>query len=232
MYRFFEDLLDPLAPAPVEAPPKRTAAFFGYYLGPIKWLLAATLLISALYSLCELALFWFMGMVIDWMQATGPERFLEQHGTELIWMAVIIGLLRPALMLLARALVTFSITPSLGNRVRWRSHRYVLRQSLSFFQNDFAGRVATEGHADRAWPCVRRSCSRSTEVLLYVAVYWSPVRGGAVRLELDLEADFAPMLLWLDAGLSRDHVLVSSPVLKEISKEQARRPRCPWRSRP
>ena len=107
-----------------------------------KGLLIATLVVSAVYSLCELALFWFVGLIIDWMQTTGPERFLEAHGLALVGMAVVVGIIRPATMLLARALVTFSITPSLGNRVRWRSHRYVLRQSLAFFQNDFAGRVA------------------------------------------------------------------------------------------
>jgi len=135
MYRFFEDLLDPLAPAPVEAPPQGTAAFFRYFLGPIKGLLAATLLVSAIYSLSEL------GVIIDWMQATGPERFLQEHGLALLGMAAVIGIVRPAMPLLTRALITFSITPSLGNRVRWRSHRYVLRQSFAFFQNDFAGRL-------------------------------------------------------------------------------------------
>ena len=191
MYRFFEDLLDPLEPAPVEAPPKRTAAFFGYYLGPIKWLLAATLLISALYSLCELALFWFMGMVIDWMQATGPERFLDEHGTALIWMAVIIGLLRPALMLLARALVTFSITPSLGNRVRWRSHRYVLRQSLSFFQNDFAGRVAQK--VMQTGPAVREATLSVVDAVWYLVIL---VAGTAVYfVDLDWRL-FAVMAGW------------------------------------
>ncbi|MDJ0968916.1 MAG: ABC transporter ATP-binding protein [Kiloniellales bacterium] len=168
MYRFFEDLLDPLAPAPVEAPPRGTAAFFGYFLGPIKWLLIATLLVSALYSLCELALFWFVGLVIDWMQATAPERFLEEHGLALAGMALVVGIVRPAMMLLARALVTFSITPSLGNRVRWRSHRYVLRQSLSFFQNDFAGRVAQK--VMQTGPAVREATLSVIDAVWYLVI--------------------------------------------------------------
>ncbi len=168
MYRFFEDLLDPLAPAPVEAPPRGTAAFFGYFLGPIKWLLIATLAVSALYSLCELALFWFVGVVIDWMQTTEPERFLEEHGLALIGMAVVIGIIRPAMMLLARALVTFSITPNLGNRVRWRSHRYVLRQSLSFFQNDFAGRVAQK--VMQTGPAVREATLSVIDAVWYLVI--------------------------------------------------------------
>ena len=168
MYRFFEDLLDPLAPAPVEAPPRGTAAFFGYFLGPIKGLLIATLVVSAVYSLCELALFWFVGLIIDWMQTTGPERFLEAHGLALIGMAVVVGIIRPATMLLARALVTFSITPSLGNRVRWRSHRYVLRQSLAFFQNDFAGRVAQK--VMQTGPAVREATLSVVDAVWYLVI--------------------------------------------------------------
>ena len=166
MYRFFEDLLDPLAPAPVEAPPRGTAAFFGYFLGPIKGLLAATLLVSAVYSLCELALFWFVGVIIDWMQASGPERFLEEHGLALLGMAAVIGILRPATLLLTRALVTFSIMPSLGNRVRWRSHRYVLRQSFAFFQNDFAGRVAQK--VMQTGPAVREATLGVIDAVWYL----------------------------------------------------------------
>ncbi len=168
MYRFFEDLLDPLAPAPVEAPPRGTAAFFGYFLSPIKGLLAATLLVSAVYSLCELALFWFVGLVIDWMQATGPERFLEEHGLALLAMAAVIGVVRPATLLLTRALVTFTLTPSLGNRVRWRSHRYVLRQSFTFFQNDFAGRVAQK--VMQTGPAVRDATLGVIDSVWYLVV--------------------------------------------------------------
>ncbi len=168
MYRFFEDLLDPLAPAPVEPPPRGTAAFFGYFLGPIKGLLIATLFVSAVYSLCELALFWFVGVIIDWMQATGPERFLQEHGAALLAMAAVIGILRPATLLLTRALVTFSITPSLGNLVRWRSHRYVLRQSFSFFQNDFAGRVAQK--VMQTGPAVREAVLSVIDAVWYLAV--------------------------------------------------------------
>ena len=191
MYRFFEDLLDPLAPAPLEAPPRSTAAFFGYYLGPIKWLLIVTLLVSLLYSVCELALFWFVGVVIDWMQASPPERFLEEHGPALIAMAVVVGLIRPAMMLLARALVSFSLMPNLGNRVRWRSHRYVMRQSLSFFQNDFAGRVAQK--VMQTGPAVREATLSVVDAVWYLVIM---VAGTALLfVQLDWRL-FAVIAIW------------------------------------
>ena len=37
-----------------------------------------------------------------------------------------------------------TITPGFYNLVRWQAHRHVSRQSYAFFQNDFAGRIATK----------------------------------------------------------------------------------------
>ncbi len=191
MYRFFEDLLDPLAPAPVEAPPQGTAAFFGYFLKPIKGLLVATLFISAIYSLSELALFWFVGVVIDWMQTTEPARFIEVHGLALLGMALVIGLVRPLTMLATRALVTLTIMPGLGNRVRWLNHRYVLRQSFAFFQNDFAGRVAQK--VMQTGPAVREATLGVIDAVWYLII----LVGGTAALfgALDLRL-LAVVVLW------------------------------------
>jgi len=66
-------------------------------------------------------------------------------------MILVVGLIRPAAMLGSRAIINLAIGPGLANATRWQNHRYVLRQSLSFFQNDFAGRISQKvlatGHA-------------------------------------------------------------------------------------
>ena len=142
MFTFFERLLDPLAPAEIVQPPRSISAFFRHFLTPIKGLLIATLMISGIASLAELALFAFLGDLVDWMTDTSPERFLDLHTPALIIMAIIVIIIRPVAILCSRGLITLSIIPALGNRVRWQNHRYVLRQSLAYFQNDFAGRIA------------------------------------------------------------------------------------------
>ena len=153
MFAFFERLLDPLAPAEIVQPPDSTQAFFRHFLMPIKGLLLAILAVSGLAALSELALYAFLGVIVEWMAETGPESFLETHGTALIAMAVVAIIIRPAAVIFSRGLITLGLTPGLTNRVRWRNHRYVLRQSLSYFQNDFAGRIAQKvmqtGHAVR-----------------------------------------------------------------------------------
>ncbi|TQV81838.1 ABC transporter ATP-binding protein [Denitrobaculum tricleocarpae] len=153
MYAFFERLFDPLAPAAIVQPPSRVKAFFEHYLLPIKGLLTLTLLVSGIAAMADLALYAFLGVLVDWMASTEPESFMETHGTMLWLMAFVALVVRPVATLVARGLITLTLSPGLTNRVRWRNHRYVLRQSLSFFQNDFAGRVAQKvmqtGHALR-----------------------------------------------------------------------------------
>ena len=79
---------------------------------------------------------------VDWMTDTPPAEFLAEHALALTGMAVVALVLRPLAVLFSRGLSMVSLVPGIGNLVRWRNHRYVLRQSLSYFQNDFAGRIA------------------------------------------------------------------------------------------
>lgn len=153
MYAFFERLFDPLAPAAIVQPPARVRAFFEHYLLPIKGLLSVTLLVSGIAAVSDLALYAFLGVLVDWMASTSREDFFRTHGDMLLLMGFIAIVVRPIATLAARGLITLTLSPGLTNHVRWRNHRYVLRQSLAFFQNDFAGRVAQKvmqtGHALR-----------------------------------------------------------------------------------
>jgi len=153
MYAFFERLFDPLAPSKVARPPTATAAFFWHFLGPIRGLLLVTLAISGVAAAAELALYAFLGELVDWITSSTPETFLEDHSWGLLGMAVVAVVLRPAATLASRGLINLGLAPGLTNRVRWLNHRYVLRQSLTYFQNDFAGRIAQKvmqtGHALR-----------------------------------------------------------------------------------
>ncbi|HMA13370.1 MAG TPA: ABC transporter ATP-binding protein [Kiloniellaceae bacterium] len=153
MYAFFERLFDPLAPAPIRRPPATTAAFFWHFLGPIRGLLLVTLAISGIAAAAELALYAFLGVLVDWMTVGSPENFLREHGWALAGMAFIALILRPVATLVSRGLINLGLAPGLTNRVRWLNQRYVVRQSLTYFQNDFAGRIAQKvmqtGHAVR-----------------------------------------------------------------------------------
>jgi ATP-binding cassette, subfamily B, multidrug efflux pump len=140
-YSGLERLIDPLAAAPVEMPPRTLLGFYRYFLEPVKGLVLAVLAISFVVAVTELMLFSFLGSLVDRMAESGRETFLAENAWALAGMAFVVLVLRPAAVIASRALVSLSIVPTLPALVRWRGYRYVLRQSLGFFHNDFAGRI-------------------------------------------------------------------------------------------
>ncbi len=169
MLAFFERLFDPVEPSPVVRPPDRNGAFFWHFLSPIRGLLLSALAVSGIAAVSEMALFVFLGVLVDWMAATEPGAFLEVHGTALIVMAVVAVIIRPASVLVSRGLISLALVPALGNRVRWRTHRYVLRQSLAFFQNDFAGRIAQK--VMQTGPSLREAVVNVLDGIWFLVVY-------------------------------------------------------------
>ncbi|MFK7854185.1 MAG: ABC transporter ATP-binding protein [Granulosicoccus sp.] len=153
MYRYFESLIDPLRAQPAVRPPEATLAFFVFYLKPIRGVLLCTLILSGIAALSELYVYVYLGRILDWMNETDRTTFLATHSWTMVWMAVVVILIRPAALLGTRAIINLALAPGLANSTRWQNHRYVLRQSMTFFQNDFAGRIAQKvmqtGHAVR-----------------------------------------------------------------------------------
>lgn len=165
----YERMVDPLAPVAVDRPPDTLTDVFRYFLAPLKWLLVATLAASLIASLTELALFGFLGSLVDRMAAAGPESFLSEDAWLLAFMAFVLLVLRPVFTILSRALINLAIVPSLTTLVRWRSYRYVIRQSLGFFQNDFAGRISQK--VMQTGMAVREAVVNVLDGVWYLIVY-------------------------------------------------------------
>jgi ATP-binding cassette subfamily B multidrug efflux pump len=143
MFRFFENLVDPYTAYPeTDAPPRRLWAFLWDYSQPFKRVFALTALMSVAVAVVEIGLIWYMGRVVDLMSAGDPATVLAAHGWELIAAAVFIVTLRPLIQGLDVALLNNAILPQFSTLIRWRAHRQVLRQSVGWFENDFAGRIA------------------------------------------------------------------------------------------
>ncbi|MGH6924202.1 MAG: ABC transporter ATP-binding protein [Propylenella sp.] len=168
-YERFERWFDPLKPVPVEQPPVALVEFYRYFLRPIWWLVAATLVVSLIVSVTELLLFAFLGSLVDLMAASDPERFVPDHAWLLALMALVLLVVRPIFTLWSRALVNLSIVPSLTTLVRWRSYRYVIRQSLTYFQNDYAGRISQK--VMQTGMALRESVVNAIDSIWYLIVY-------------------------------------------------------------
>ena len=142
MRSWFERLILPLVESPVTRPPDTLLAFYRHFLAPVKGTIVAVLLISLVTAVTEMGLFVFLGWIVDRATTTPKEVFFHEHWPELVAMALVIVLLRPVNAILSRSFGQLGLMPALTFSVRWQSYRYVLRQSLAFFQNDFAGRIA------------------------------------------------------------------------------------------
>ena len=191
MLALFERLFDPLAPAAVERPPDRIGPFLHHFLWPVRGLLGAALVLSGIAALSEMALFVFLGVIVDWMAETGRSAFLEVHGPALIAMAVVAAVVRPVSVLAARGVITLALVPGLTNRVRWRNHRYVLRQSLAYFQNDFAGRIAQK--VMQTGPSLREAVISVLDGVWFLVVFLVAMASLLAVMDPRL---LAPVALW------------------------------------
>ncbi|MGR3273011.1 ABC transporter ATP-binding protein [Thalassococcus profundi] len=142
MFRFFESRVDPFVDHPQnDTPPQRLLPFMLQYVGPFRRLFVIAALLSVVVAGVELGLIWAMGWIVDILSGD-PAQVWADHGAALIWLALAILLLRPVVQALDVLVLNNAILPNFGTLVRWRAHRHVLRQSVGWFEDDFAGRIA------------------------------------------------------------------------------------------
>jgi ATP-binding cassette subfamily B multidrug efflux pump len=142
MFKFFENLIDPYIPyTESDHPPQTLWLFLKDYAQPFKKVFVFTAIMSVIIAGIEVGLIYYMGRVVDLM-AGDPAQVWDTYGTELILVALFIVLIRPVLQALDVALLNNAILPNFGTLIRWRAHKHVLRQSVGWFENDFAGRIA------------------------------------------------------------------------------------------
>ena len=172
MLSWFERLIDPYKDLPIVQPPSRLGAFYRHYLRPIWWVYALIMLFGMLGSLIEVALYAFLGKIVDLAKgAANPAEFFEQHGRMLFWMAFVALVARPVAFGLHGMLINQTANSNVMNMVRWQQHRYILRQSLTFFQNDFAGRIANK--LLQTGGALRQSVVEAVDALWYIGIYWT-----------------------------------------------------------
>ncbi|MEO9895313.1 MAG: ABC transporter ATP-binding protein [Paracoccaceae bacterium] len=142
MFRFFENLIDPYTPyEETDEPPQKLWPFMRAYSEPFKTVFFFTAVLSVVVAAIEIGLIYYMGRVVD-VLGGDPAEVWDSYGTEFILVALFILFLRPVLQMLDVALLNNSILPNFGTLIRWRAHKHVLRQSVGWFENDFAGRIA------------------------------------------------------------------------------------------
>ncbi len=158
---------------------------------PVRGTILIVLLISLVTAVTEMSIFVFLGWLVDRATTTPKETFFSAYWPELLGMALVIVFLRPLNALLSRSFGQLGLMPALTFSVRWQSYRYVLRQSLAFFQNDFAGRIAQK--VLQTGPSLRDTVNGLIDGIWTLLIYV----GGTLWLFVGIDPWLiAPIALW------------------------------------
>ncbi|WP_048306785.1 ABC transporter ATP-binding protein [Halomonas sp. PR-M31] len=214
MFRFFEKLVDPYPQAQPRTPPKGLLAFLYHYSRPVLPLLILMSLLTAAVSSVEVMFFAYMGDLVDWLSNASRENFYADYGWQLAGMAALILLVFPLLVLASSLVSHQGIFGNYPMLVRWLAHRYVLDQSLPFFQDEFAGRVSQK--IMQTALAVRETVMKLMDVFVYIIVYFLGALWlmGSSDLWLTL-----PLVLWLAGYIAIMVYFV--PRLRKVSMAQA-----------
>lgn len=214
MFKFFESLTNPLPQEEPTKAPKGVYAFCRHYTRGFEKHLIIMSMLTATLAILEVSLFGFMGKLVDWLVTKNPETLWQDEGNTLIGMSVIVLVVIPLLVWLHASIVHQTLLGNYPMAIRWQAHRYLLKQSISFYQDDFAGRIATK--VMQTSLAVRETVMKLLDVLMYILIYFTSmlvmIASADVRLML-------PMLVWLFAYIAIQWKLV--PKLKAISAKQA-----------
>jgi ATP-binding cassette, subfamily B, multidrug efflux pump len=214
MLQFFEKLTNPFPAGEPDQPPQGLYAFCRHYSKGMEIPLLVMALLTALLAMLEVALFGFMGQLVDWLVQKDPATLWQSEKDTLIKMGLLTAIGMPLLVLIHSAVLHQTLLGNYPMAIRWQAHRYLLKQSVSFYQNDFAGRIATK--VMQTALAVRETATKLLDVMVYVLVYFSTM------LYLVFDADWRlvlPLLAWLAGYICLQIYFI--PRLKDVASRQA-----------
>ena len=214
MFRWFEKRLDPFPPEEPIEPPKTLVGFCLHYTrGAWPYIIVDAVLVAAI-AIAEVWMFGFLGSIVDWLSVQNRETFLATEAWKLAGMAFIVVFALPATVWIHSLINQQTLMGNYPMRIRWQVHRYLLKQSMTFYQDEFAGRIATK--LMQTALAVRECVIKLIDVLNYVVVYFLGM------LVIVGSADWrlaTPLAVWLGCYMLLLRYFV--PRLGKVSEEQA-----------
>ncbi|NWG91871.1 MAG: ABC transporter ATP-binding protein [Parvularculaceae bacterium] len=214
MFRFLEGLLNPFPETRLGPPPQGLVRFCWHFTRDARGWLAALAILTVMIAVGEVFLFAFLGRIVDWLAAADRARFLEREGRTLVGMGALILVGLPLASFFHTSIVHQILLGNLPMSARWRMHRHLLGQSMAFYANEFAGRVATK--VMQTALAVRETVMKLLDVFVYVAVYFVTMIGMVASAYWRLAA---PLLAWLGVYLALLAFFI--PRLKNVAEAQA-----------
>ncbi|MDN0076984.1 ABC transporter ATP-binding protein [Crenobacter sp. SG2303] len=213
MFGFFEKLVHPYPESVPSAPPKGFFAFVWSCTRGVRPYVAAMTLCTAVIGAFEALLFSMLGRVVDWLSHVEPSRLWSSERHHLMLLAGIL-LASPLLIALQTMFKHQTLAGNFPMRLRWNFHRHMLRQSMSFFQDEFAGRIAAK--VMQTSLAVRDTVMIVADILVFVVIYFVTMVVVVGHFDLWL---LAPFLGWLVLYVAALYFFV--PRLGRVATAQA-----------
>ena len=169
MFKFFEKLIHPYPDATGRIPPKDFFAFVWEATDGVRRYLIAMTLLTAAIGAFEAILFAILGKVVDWLSQIPASQLWEQERTTLLLFAALLAA-SPLLVALQNFFKHQVLGGNFPMRLRWNFHRLMLNQSMNFYQDEFAGRVAAK--VMQTALALRDVCFILGDILVYVTIYF------------------------------------------------------------
>ena len=192
LLRWFETRVDPFAPRDDGTPPRDMLPYMRSQLAPFGKAIPIMAGVSLVVAVVEVALIMYTGRLVDLMSDAGVADFWVAHGLEVGIIAALALFARPFLFALHHMLLEQTLAANMQENVRWRAHKHMLGQSMTFFQNDFAGRLANR--VMQQGPAVEDNSYMLVEALWFAAIY--VIAAGVAVAAFDLRL-VVPLLIWL-----------------------------------
>ena len=213
MFSYFEKLVDPYPVDVPVAPPKSFFSFLWVSTNGARAYIAVMTFFTALIGIFEAMLFAMLGKIVDWLATASPATLLTDHRTSLLILGAIL-VASPLLVALQAMAKHQTLMGNFPMRLRWNFHRMMLGQSMHFYQDEFAGRVATK--VMQTALAVRDVWMILADIMVFVLIYF--ITMVAVVGSFDLLM-LLPFFGWLTLYICA--LIYFVPRLGDIAQKQA-----------
>jgi len=191
VFRWFEKLVDPYPEEVPRPPPARFFAFLWDCTRGMRGIIITMTLCTVAIGIFEAMLFAMLGRIVDWLATAAPATLWSDHRGKLLLLSGIL-VASPLVVGLQTLLKQQALAGNFPMRMRWNFHRLMLAQSMGFYQDEFAGRIATK--VMQTALAVRDTWMILADILVFIAIYFATMLSVVGGFDLRM---LVPFLGWL-----------------------------------
>ncbi|SDH63550.1 ATP-binding cassette, subfamily B [Vibrio xiamenensis] len=214
MFQWFESLTKPFPQEEPQKPPKNLLGFCRHYTRGYEIPLVLMSILSAVVAIAEVTLLRYMGQLVDILGSQERATFWDTQSDTLWSMGILVVVIMPILAFTHSMIMHQTLLGNYPMSIRWLVHRYLLKQSVGFFQRDFAGRVATK--VMQSALAIRETVMKLVDVMVYISVYFTSMVWMMGESDVIL---MLPILAWLLVYIGIQFYYI--PRMKAIATDQA-----------